>query len=113
MAPRMDEEGRIGGLLMICCRGGDCSACRELVLWTSVSTTKCAPSLASEIEIGKPRVCSLGRRKVQYSERVRKPAVACAMLRCSIAGMDAWELWPPRICCVEWAASRSSERITD
>ena len=26
--------------------------------------------------------------KVQYSDRVRKPAVACAISRCSIAGMD-------------------------
>lgn len=32
MAPRTDEEGRIGGLLTICWRGGDCNDWSELVL---------------------------------------------------------------------------------
>ena len=92
MVPRTDVDGRIGGLRTSCCRGGEWSDWREVVLWTRVSTTKCAPSLAREIEIGNPRVCSRGRRKVQYSDRVRKPAVACAISRCSIAGIIAWEL---------------------
>lgn len=54
--------------------------------------TKRAPSLAREIEIGKPLDCSRGRRKVQYSDRVRKPAVARAISRCSIDGIDPCEL---------------------
>lgn len=56
MLPRTDVEERIGGLRTSCCRGGEWSDWREVVLWTRVSTTKCAPSLAREIEIGNPRV---------------------------------------------------------
>lgn len=82
------------------------------VPWIRVKTTKKVPSLASDMEMGKPRDWSRGKRKVQYSDRVRNPAVACAISSCSIAGMDDSELGPPRIMAV-LATSWSSERRID
>lgn len=60
-------------------------------LCSNVRTIKCDPVLASEMVIGNPLDCPLGKRKVQYSDRVRNPDVACPKSRFSMAGISLEE----------------------